>query len=381
MKPGRICFVNDYFLKDSSATITGPMVQTYLLGTGLARRGWRVEYVATTRSSLAGRVEVHDGVRVHYVRASRRLEIGSARAVARKLAGIEADVFYQRGRSLLTGVTCDAAKRCGAKFIWGSAGEGGCQRSKYSDRQLAKKHGPKRLLFRPIYAWSDQVYESAIESAHVVIVQTEYQQQELKREFGRDSIVMKSGHVSPPETVLEKPQPPIVLWIGSIKPAKQPQLFLDLMARLHSLDARFWMVGRAEDEQWKTRLAELTQQNRKLTYPGEVPFEEVGRVYAQASIQVNTTVPDYEGLPNAFIQSWLHGVPVVSLHSDPDSVLGREGIGFRAETFDQLVERTRFLIERPAERREMGLRARRFAEKEFGMEVILDQFEAIVRGA
>ena len=36
-----ICFVNDHFLKDPSATITGPMVQTWLLGSGLAERLWR----------------------------------------------------------------------------------------------------------------------------------------------------------------------------------------------------------------------------------------------------------------------------------------------------------------------------------------------------
>ena len=117
----RICFVNDYFLKDTSATITGPMVQTYLLASGLARRGWAVEFVATTHSSRAGRTETHNGISVHYVKAAEKLEIGSALAVRKRLASIRADVFYQRGRSPLTGITAQAARRCGGKFIWASS--------------------------------------------------------------------------------------------------------------------------------------------------------------------------------------------------------------------------------------------------------------------
>src|ERR1043166_1955174 len=117
----RICFVNDYFLKDPLATITGPMVQTYLMATGLARRGWTVEYVATTHGSLAGKVETHEGVRVHYAGASPQLlEISQARVVAKQLRSVQADVFYHRGRSMLTGVTARAAARCGSRFVWAS---------------------------------------------------------------------------------------------------------------------------------------------------------------------------------------------------------------------------------------------------------------------
>jgi glycosyltransferase involved in cell wall biosynthesis len=373
----RICFVNDYFLKDRSAAITGPMVQTYLLATGLARRGWTVEYVATTHSEPAGTTETHEGVTVHYVRAGRFFEVGSACAVAKKLRSIQADVFYQRGRSTLTGITARAARRCGAKFIWASSGESGVRRAKYVGERLAKKRGWRRFVLRPLYAWADRLYESGIEQADTVLVQTDRQREALKLAFGRDSIVFKSGHPVPPESALEKPQPPVVLWLGSVKPAKQPQLFLDLAVRCADLNGRFLLVGRMEDAGWRSRLSEVASQNSKFSFRDEVPFDEASALVAEASVLVNTTVPDYEGLPNVFIQAWLHGVPVVSLHADPDRVLEREQIGFRADTFEKLVEHTSFLLTHSAEREAMGRQARSYAEREFGMERILTQFEEI----
>jgi len=374
----RICFVNDFFLKDPSATITGPMVQTYLLATGLARRGWTVDYVATTRSDRAGTSESHDGVTVHLVRASERWELGGALRIQRHLRAIREDVFYQRGRSALTGVAARAARACGGKFVWASSGESGVRRRKYLGQQLAKKKGWKRLLHWPIYARADRLYESGIEAADLVLVQTETQREELRKEFRRDSVVFRSGHPSPPESVLHKPQPPVVLWIGAIKPAKQPQMFLDLAAKCRDSDARFVLVGRVEDPKWRTTLAAAARNHPKFSHRDEVPFDQVSAVYAEASVLVNTTVPDYEGLPNAFIQAWLHGVPVVSLHSNPDGILEREGIGYYAGTFEGIVDRVKHLLLHTTEREAMGRKARAVAEKQFGIERILDEFERLI---
>lgn len=374
----RICFVNDYFLKDPSATITGPMVQTFLLATGLSRRGWTVEFVATTHSSRAGRTETHDGISVHYVKAAEKLEIGSALAVRKRLATIQADVFYQRGRSPLTGITLQAARRCGAKFIWASSGESGVRRRKYLGHQLPKKKGLKRFVYLPIYAWSDRLYHEGIASADTTLVQTEYQRETLKNEFNRDSIVFKSGHPVPPESVLEKPQPPVVLWIGAVKPAKQPQLFLDLAEQCGGLDAKFLLVGKVEWPEFQASLTNAAGRLPKFSFRDEVPFEQVSSIYAGASLLVNTTIPEYEGLPNAFIQGWLHGVPVVSLHADPDGMLSREGLGFRADTLDTLVERTKHLLSHPVERQSMGRKARQVAAQQFGIDSILTRFEEII---
>jgi glycosyltransferase involved in cell wall biosynthesis len=87
---------------------------------------------------------------------------------------------------------------------------------------------------------------------------------------------------------------------------------------------------------------------------------------------------DYEGLPNVFIQSWLHGVPVVSLHSDPDDFIKKYKIGYQTGDFNLLVEKVRELINVPDLRIKMGQRARDFAIKEFSIQTIVDRFIEII---
>jgi glycosyltransferase involved in cell wall biosynthesis len=71
-------------------------------------------------------------------------------------------------------------------------------------------------------------------------------------------------------------------------------------------------------------------------------------------------------------------VPVVSLHADPDGMLSREGLGFRADTFEKLVEQTKHLLSHHDEREVMGRKARQVAERRFGIDSILTRFEEII---
>jgi glycosyltransferase involved in cell wall biosynthesis len=57
---------------------------------------------------------------------------------------------------------------------------------------------------------------------------------------------------------------------------------------------------------------------------------------------VNTSL--YEGFPNTFIQSWLRGVPVLSLTVNPDGVLDGETLGVHAGSPQRLAEQMRRLI-------------------------------------
>ncbi len=96
-----------------------------------------------------------------------------------------------------------------------------------------------------------------------------------------------------------------------------------------------------------------------LTYLGERSNEEINRILGESHILVNTS--DYEGFPNTFIQAWLHEVPVVSLHVDPDDLLTRRGLGFHSGSFDKLVQDTRNLIGNAELRTRLGQQARAYA--------------------
>jgi glycosyltransferase involved in cell wall biosynthesis len=57
----------------------------------------------------------------------------------------------------------------------------------------------------------------------------------------------------------------------------------------------------------------------------------------------------------------MRAVPVVSLQVDPDDVLQREALGFRASSANGLADAVRRLLVTPGLRAEYGERARRYA--------------------
>ena len=60
-----------------------------------------------------------------------------------------------------------------------------------------------------------------------------------------------------------------------------------------------------------------------------VPKEEVTRLLQQSRMLLNTS--DAEGFPNTFLQAAQLGVPIVSLHVDPERMLAEYDCGFCAD--------------------------------------------------
>jgi glycosyltransferase involved in cell wall biosynthesis len=169
-----------------------------------------------------------------------------------------------------------------------------------------------------------------------------------------------------------------VAWIGAVKEVKQPGLFLELARRLAEEKAEFVMAGRMADAKYRAAVTEAEKQRKNFRYLGEVPFSDTAGFFSRAGIVVSTTVRAAEGLPNVFIQAWLHGAPVVSLHDDPDGAMAEQGIGYRAGSLDAMEKKVRDLIRDPVLRSDMGEKARTFAAGEYGLDRVVDRFEAVV---
>jgi glycosyltransferase involved in cell wall biosynthesis len=303
-----------------------------------------------------------------------------ARAFLRALGAADADVYYQRGRSPLTGMTARFCSGRGRKFVWAMSGEPSAQRGKYSREVLPGKRGIRRHLLRPWFALQDAVTEYGVNGADIVLAQSRTQRERLRKNFGRESVIFPSGHPVPGPGVLEKPSPVTVAWVGSVKEIKQPGLFLELARRLEGEGAQFVMAGRMSDAKYRAAVTEAERELASFRYLGELPFGDIAGLFGRAGIVVNTTVEETEGLPNVFIQAWLHGAPVVSLHDDPDKVMAEEGIGYRAGSLDVMEEKVRGLVRDPALRKRMGEKARTFAAGKYGIETVVDRFAAVVEG-
>ncbi|MCK5477104.1 MAG: hypothetical protein KAI55_04245, partial [Candidatus Aenigmarchaeota archaeon] len=132
----------------------------------------------------------------------------------------DADTYYQRIGGMITGFCGILSKICKKKFIHAVAWDRQCEKNNFS-------------LLRHIS------YNIGIKSADVVISQSEYQKELLKKNFNRKSIVIKSIYVIKTK---EKPQKKnFILWGSTIDKTKQPDLFLRLAEQLP--EYKFIMFG------------------------------------------------------------------------------------------------------------------------------------------
>ena len=197
--------------------------------------------------------------------------------------------------------------------------------------------------------------------ADFVIAQSEFQSKILTERFRVKNAVIKNGIVIP-KTVCEKPNPPIVLWAGSISNVKRPRLFMELAKSIPN--APFEMIGgkTSGEPQLYDEVLAIAQKLPNLKFHGFVSYHNVNDYFKRDSIFVNTS--RVEGFPNTFIQAWSHKIPVVSLNVDPDKIIQNENLGFRSGTFKQLVSDVTTLLENEELRKTMGKNAREYVEKE-----------------
>lgn len=111
-----------------------------------------------------------------------------------------------------------------------------------------------------------------------------------------------------------------VVWVANIKPIKQLELFLKIAENLSKYDElHFDIIGNVQDVAYSTPLLEKINQLPNITHYTDKDNEFVNDyLQKHAFLVVNTSIS--EGFSNVFIQSWLRGVPVFSLNSNPDNL-------------------------------------------------------------
>ncbi|CAD6491636.1 MAG: Glycosyl transferases group 1 [Candidatus Argoarchaeum ethanivorans] len=210
-----------------------------------------------------------------------------------------------------------------------------------------------------------------IKLADSLIVQNKYQETMLNKNFGKDSFLIKMPFPLIEQGTPEKANPPIVLWVGAMAEVKQPELFVRLAEAIP--EARFQMIGgHSGNQEFYDRIKEKSKRIPNFEFLGVIPFNDVDEYFSRASILVNTSM--FEGFPHAFIQAWMHYIPIVSLHSDPDEIICRHNMGFHSKTFQQLVEDVKTLLKNKALGEEMGVNGRKYVEREHDIKKIIEKY-------
>jgi glycosyltransferase involved in cell wall biosynthesis len=373
-----ICFVMEWH---PDQALGGAEIQAWLLAQTLARRGWRVHYVSEydvppEPGTVRHGVHLH-GLKTRTALKKAQLDVLRYPAFSRLLAEIDADVYYQRFSHPYTGMTALFARSHRKRFVWASAHDIDFERNAFT---AVLSRSPRSALAKLGLFWismvNDRLYDFGVRHADTVFVQAEDHQRLLKTRFGKESVVLKNGHAVPDKRV-PKETPPVVLWLASLKRWKQAEIFVELARRCQGLPCRFVLAGQTSDPQYAAEILRQMEGLANIQYIGGVAFEESNDWIGRSSVFVNTS--DHEGFPNTFIQAWLRGVPVVSLHVDPDAVLSREGIGFRSGTPENLQRDLAGLIADPTLRETMGQRARSYAMTNHSIEALADRFLAAIQ--
>lgn len=358
----QLCFVAPHawpvLSRDRSIeSVGGAEVQQVTLARALAKRGHRVSMVCLDHGQPA--TTEFDGVTVHRAHPPMagipglRFFHPRLSALWRAMRRADADIYYQRSCGALTGIVAAFAH----------AHDRGCVYAAAHDLDFDPGTPLIPLLRdRLLYRWG-------LRQMDALVTQHPAQQVACCAAFGRDSTVIRSAYA---HRGLPGRHEGDVLWVGTIKPSKGPEAFVELARRLPRW--RFRMIGGGDP----TYVAAVRQQAaglRNLELRGFVPHADVEEQFDGCSVFVSTS--SAEGFPNTFLQAWSRGVPTVSFF-DPRlrSTEGPAGVVARSVAeIGTVVERWKSDRDEWAE---AGRRCRVAFEATFSIESVLEQYESLL---
>ncbi len=376
-RPLKVCFISPLgyglYNPQSGLPFGGAEVQFFLLATALANDSSYDVSVLTTVDHQPG-IEFQGRMRVYKRLGRRRMDQKSRqgildrfrqltdyllalREMRRQFININADIYLHAGAGVEVGAYGLICRRLKRRFLFFIASSADLW------EPYGKVEGPLKWLF-PL----------GIRLAHEVVCRSIEQQNRLRDQYGRTGVLIRTGHPRPPTRDASRSH---VLWVGRGNPLKQPEIFLELAARMPQ--HRFLMVVAHEDahldllQRVRARAAMLSN----LDLYEDVPWSEIDTCFARARIFVNTST--YEGFPNTFVQAALSATPVVSLLVDPDGVLENQQIGVCAGgDFERLVELTKGLLADVQATTSLGRRACSYATANHSLDKVTGDLKRLI---
>lgn len=272
----------------------------------------------------------------------------------------DADIYYQRGAGIETGLCALWCRIRGKAFVYGSA----------NDRDLARSLPYLKKMREKL------LYRIGLRLANAVITQTRTQQVLLKNSFGISSHVIRNSGLSPLAQKSNSTIARSILWVGRFIRLKRLEFLLDVAET--SPDYRFVIVGSGDKElPYVQSLLARASSLSNVEMKGHVPYQQMPEYYQKASIVCSTS--SQEGFPNVFVEAWSTGIPVLST-LDPDKIIARSGAGWVAETVEEFQV---ILDELLADERKLKVfrnAALKLYNESYCASANMPKFESIVKG-
>jgi glycosyltransferase involved in cell wall biosynthesis len=162
-----------------------------------------------------------------------------------------------------------------------------------------------------------------------------------------------------------------VLFAGSLRPFKQPQLLLEAAARYPNAD--FVLAG---DGEMKNELAQRIQQEKltNVRMLGGQTAEQLRELYRASDIFLFPSL--WEGSPKVLLEAAACGLPIVARHNyRPETVIDGE-TGYLVASDSELFLRLETLLADPGLCRKLGTAGRKHSEA-FSWDIIARQWQEI----
>jgi glycosyltransferase involved in cell wall biosynthesis len=264
----------------------------------------------------------------------------------------DADIYYQRSASALTGFVVAFARTHGRKSLYAAASD-------------ADFHAG---LPQITYARDRSLFRWGLRHADAVVVQNAAQLSACRSIFSRDATLIANCYPLCGESAQHDGH---VLWAGSVRANKNP---LDLIGLAQACPAlRFRVVGDG-DPALMDSLRHAATQLRNIEVIGFVPFVDVEKHFDGAFALVNTSPA--EGFPNTFLQAWSRGIPTVSYVGPGVRIEGRP-VGKTGNTTDELARYLHTWKASPSEWRAVGSDGRRYVEENSGVDRATADYENV----
>ncbi len=168
-----------------------------------------------------------------------------------------------------------------------------------------------------------------LKGSDIVIAQSEEQRKGFKDNYGINAQVVPSicdTLITNTDAELKsdfKKKEVDLLWVGNSLPKKRQEIFFELARLLPHCS--FAIAMNNSDPVRFEKAREEAKKLPNVLLLGTVTAVEMESWFQRTKLFLNTSIR--EGFPNTFLQSWMNGVPVVSLNVDPDNVIKENELG------------------------------------------------------
>ncbi len=237
--------------------------------------------------------------------------------------------------------------------------------------------------FRNDYGERSTTCAWILKNAHAIVAQNEFQQQQLKEVFQRESLLLPSpidvvkwqSQMNSTES-LDIPFDRYVLWIGRADNfSKRADWAIEIARQTPELN--YVMILNPKQDHVEQQIRQNCPENVRII--SQLPFEKMPALFRKATLLLNTSPRQLEGLPNTFLQAGASRVPIVSTEVDAgfvtQSATGLVGDG----SLERTIHNLRMLTQDETHRQLLGNNAYDNVKKKHELKTICLQLASFFR--